>query len=363
MNKKKVLIISCIGVVVLIGIVVALLMIFMPKDGFPEDGDCVWSVWSTDEVGEFGKKTTFTRECLDCKKVQEYSVEPCKHLKYEDDSNGGVSVMGVNSGCNCEFMYILSKSPDGKSVSTIGDSAFIDNEFIKHLYVESGVKTVDVAAFTACTALKSANLPDSITYMEAQAFFSCEALYVVHVPKGITKITEYMFGYCSSLREIEIHEGITALDMGSYTGCVSLTEVNLPQSVETLGKNAFYGCSNLEKISMPGVKGELLFETFGSCTSLKEFVVPDGVVGIMSGAFFNCTGLEKFYIHKNVEILEVVEGESPFIMCDYQKLKVYCEIESVPEGWLDGYDVCNHIEYENGETKPVRAEFIYGYDF
>ncbi len=361
--KKKILIGA--GCLLLVIIAVVVVLLCLPKDSLPEEGDCIWTAFSADGVGKFGEKTTFTRTCLDCQAVQSYDALPCSHLEYEDDSNGGVMITGVRKNCDCEFMYILSKSPDGKKVSTVGESAFIDNTTIKHLYMEEGIETIEVAAFAGCLELLSARISDSITFMEAQTFFDCNALYTVNVPKGITKITEYTYGGCWALREIEIHDGVVTVDTGSFVDCTSLTQIVFPMSVETLGKNVFLGCTKLEKIEMPGLKGELLSEVFSSCTSLKEFTVPKGITTIKSLSFFNCSGLEKLYIHKNVEIIEVVDSDSPFTMCDEKKLKVYCEATGAPSTWSEGYDICNYIEYEeeDKETTPVRAEFIFGVSF
>lgn len=361
--KKKILIGATCFLLVIIAVVVVLLC--LPKNKLPDEGDCIWTAWTTESKGKFGEKTTFTRTCLDCQQVQSYDVKPCNHLDYEDDSNGGVMITGAKKSCDCEFMYILSNSPEGKNASTIGESAFIDNMNIKYLYIEEGFSTIEVAAFAGCLELLSANIPDSITFMEAQTFFDCNALYTVNVPKGITKITEYTYGGCWSLRGIELHDGIVTVDTGSFVDCTSITEIIFPESVETLGKNVFLGCEKLEKIEMPGLKGELLSEVFGSCTSLKEFTVPKGITTLKSLSFFNCSGLEKLYIHKNVEIIEVVDGESPFTMCDENNLKVYCQAEGAPSTWSDGYDICNYIEYEDEdkEPTPVRAEFIFGVNF
>lgn len=360
-NKKLLICIGCLLVVIAIVIAIVLCL---PKDKLPEEGDCIWTAWTTDETGKHGEKTTFTRTCLECNAVQSYEAKPCSHLKYEDDSNGGMMITGTKKSCDCEFMYILSKFPSGKNVSTIGQSAFIDNEKIKHLYIEEGLENIEVAAFAGCRELLSARIPDSVTFMEAQTFFDCNKLYTINVPKGVTVLTEYTYGGCWALREISVHSGVTAVDTGCFVDCIALTEIILPESVKSLGKNAFLGCEKLSKIEMPGLEGELHAETFSSCISLKEFTIPKGITTIKSLAFFNCSGLEKLYIHKDVDTIECVEGESPFTMCDENKLKVYCEATFAPEKWSDGYDICNYIEYEDGkEETPVRAEFIFGATF
>lgn len=362
---KKKIIIGGACLLVILCVVVAVFVLSLDRSAdLPEEGDCVWTAWITKDEGKYGKASVFTRKCLDCGATQSYEAKPCNHLKYEDDGNGFVDITGVSKSCDCGFMYILSSSPDGKQVKIIGDSAFMDNSGIRFVYMEEGIESIDVAAFAGCLQLLSVHLPESVAYIEAQAFFDCNSLYTVNIPSGIAAIKEYTFGACWALRDIEIPKGVTSVDMGAFSICTSLKSISLPESVKALGKNVFSGCTSLESISMPGVEGELKSETFGSCTSLKEFTIPKGVTTILTSAFFNCSSLEKLYIPKTVDILEFEEGDSPFMMCDASKLKVYCEAEAAPENWLEGYDICNYILSDDGKTNtPVRAQFIFGADF
>ena len=352
-----------VAVILVVAVVAALLLI--PRNPLPSEGDCVWSVWNHYDFGTYGVGSEFTRVCSDCKAVQTYTTKPCEHLIYEDDGEGGVVITGRDSDCKCEFLYILRHSPDGKQVSAIGDSAFIDNVDLKFVYMEEGIKTVDIAAFAGCTQLLSAHMADSITTSVGQMFFDCNSLYAVNLPLGLTEIADYTFGGCWALREIVVHDGITGIYLGGFLNCKSLKEVYLPESVKKIGKIVFSGCENLEKVEMPGLEGSIPFETFGSCTSLKEFTVPKGVTKLESRAFFDCTALERINVHEGVSELEFIEGESPFIRCDENKLKVYCQVLAPVGTWSSGYDICNYLESqdEGGEEIPVRVEFVFGVNF
>ena len=62
---------------------------------------------------------------------------------------------------------------------------------------------------------------------------------------------------------------------------------------------------------------------------------------------------------------QFIEGESPFIRCDENKLKVYCQVLAPVGTWSSGYDICNYLESqdEGGEEIPVRVEFVFGVNF
>lgn len=106
----------------------------------------------------------------------------------------------------------IPESIEGKSVTSIGDSAFRD-----------------------CSNLKNITLPDSVTSIGYMAFYGC-----------------------SSLTNITIPDGVTSIDKYTFNGCSSLTSITIPDSVASIGNYAFYDCSSLTSIKLPEVYAKVL---------------------------------------------------------------------------------------------------------
>lgn len=359
MKKKRVLLICSIAFIIIVGIIAAVLI--AGGDKFPTEGDCRWTGWSTDGVGVYGEKILFTRSCLDCGAVQEYYVSPCEHITVSED-NDGYGVIKGTSDCDCRFLYLKSEAPDGKEIKTIGEGAFLDRTDVKYIYVENGITVLENAAFAGCNELLSSVLPESVEVMDGLTYYECNKLYSANVPEKVKSLGEFTFGGCTSMKNVEIPSGVSEIEDGCFVNCVGMEEITLPESVKKLGKLIFAGCENLKSITMSGVEGTIQRETFAGCIALTEFRIPDGVDTIVCGAFLNCAGLEKLYIPIGVTVLEFEEGESPFPGCDEKKLTVFCQAEKAPEKWLEGYDICNYIEKEDG-TEPVRLKFVFGAEF
>ena len=85
--------------------------------------------------------------------------------------------------------------------------------------------------------------------------------------------------------------------------------VELPDTISQLPDYAFYGCQNLEEIEIPSSITEIKSEAFGYCHRLTRIVIPSTVTTMGSNVF----------------------NES-------NKVVVYCEAESKPEGWSDDWN-------------------------
>ena len=66
------------------------------------------------------------------------------------------------------------------SVTSIGEYAFYDSNYLESIEFGEGVTSVDYSAFAECYALKSVILPTTLTSLKGYAFYYCEALeYVI----------------------------------------------------------------------------------------------------------------------------------------------------------------------------------------
>ena len=114
---------------------------------------------------------------------------------------------------------------DGKSVTSIGSSAFYD-----------------------CTSLTEITIPDSVTSIRECAFYDCTSLTEITIPDSVTSIGSSAFYDCTSLTEITIPDSVTSIGWRAFSYCTSLTEITIPDSVTSIRECAFYDCTSLKNV-------------------------------------------------------------------------------------------------------------------
>ena len=320
-----------------------------------EDEDCSWSAWTAVEEKGENKKTKFLSVCEDCGKERSYKAKPSRGLVYSENTDGTLSVSGIGS-CEDEFLYIGS-TYNGRAVTSIAEGAFDGNETVKYVYISGGVKSVEAYAFIACKNLLCATLCDGIENIGIYAFYECESMYDLYLSKDIRSIGEFTFSGCLELRNAPVNPNIESIGKAAYSRCKSIKEFTLPKGVKKLEEHLFDDCGSLERVDLTGAVGILPESIFAACVSLKDFDVPSTIDTIDTNAFIGCSGLERLYIPRSVVNIYVRDGESPFYMCDKEKLTVYCESPNEGAGWEKGYAICNFIEYDD-TSKPMEEVYV-----
>ena len=172
---------------------------------------------------------------------------------------------------------------DGRSVTSIGDSAF---------------------SFCSIT---SVTIPDGVTRIGDSAFSFCDSLVTVTIPNSVTSIGERAFQSCSNLANISIPNGVTEIGLMSFLKCRSLTSVIIPDSVTSIGNLAFAYCDNLTSITIPNSLISIGEGAFTYCISLPSIEIPDSVTNIWSGAFSEC-GKLNINVDSNNENYSSIDG-------------------------------------------------------
>ena len=142
--------------------------------------------------------------------------------------------------------------------------------------------------------------------------------------------------YFPNLKKLTVVAPITSIERSMFENCNSLlknlTEITLPNTVTTIGGHAFSDFESLTAIPLPDSVVKIEEFAFMNCSSLKQMKLPSNLEYIGGYAFWYCENLESVVIPKSVsEIKSLVFGGC-------QNLKtVYCEAESMPEGWADDW--------------------------
>lgn len=226
-------------------------------------------------------------------------VEEPKFTFTTDDS-GNVTITGYSGSGD----IVIPSKIDGKSVTTIKFSAFLDRKDISSLVISKGIENIQFSAFEGCTALTSVILP----------------------------------------------EGIKSIGQRAFRGCTSLTSITIPSSVETLDNQAFGSCSSLEKVIF---KSPTPPKTFNDLAFyfIKKFAiayVPAGSIGYDELGTF-----QQHYLTLSLDV-KVLPGSEPF--------STKAVIEGTPKGRFISDITYNNTSEPSSEYLHSTESYVSGKD-
>ena len=258
-------------------------------------------------------------------------------LKYDELQDGTIEITKFvdSTSTDIELPAVI----DGKSVTSIRDSAFDSYSSLTNIIFPDSLTNIGKEAFGNCYNLTSINIPKNVTSIGKNAFFNCgsvteitvdsdnssytskdnvlfdknmETLLICsakkagtyNVPNGVTNIGDLAFFDCRSLTSITIPDSVTSIGNSAFQYCSSLKNIEMPKYMDNIGNYAFCMCSNLTSIVIPnGVTG-IEERTFYECSNLTNVDIPDSVTNIGELAFYNCINLTNIFIPKSMKTID-----------------------------------------------------------
>jgi len=143
--------------------------------------------------------------------------------------------------------------------SESGNSYYSDCEHIFAGWrqtISSGVTEMIATCFRSnCTAERTKSLNDylkSVRTIRNNVFKNNNILAEINIPVGIISIGSSAFSGCISLKEVTMSDSMISIGSSAFSGCISLKEIVIPANVRLIGGNAFEGCFALSKITFLG---------------------------------------------------------------------------------------------------------------
>lgn len=149
----------------------------------------------------------------------------------------------------------------GSKLSSIPDYCCSGCPNLTDIYIPSAVKSVERAAFEACTALTIVQ-GECVEELDRDAFAGCSKLTSFDFP-SLRTIGVGCFSYCTSLKDVVLPLGAITIYGDSYGGafygCTSLESIVIPSTVVKMGlpydddnsvSKIFVGCSSLKTLSI-----------------------------------------------------------------------------------------------------------------
>ena len=282
-----------------------------------------------------------------------------------DLTNGTLTISGWGEMTNYlktdapwySYRSSIKKLELSKDMTTIGNAAFYDCNYLTSVNIPEGVTSIGGNAFYCCYALENVTIPTSVKEIWGYAFRECYSLTSVEVPNTVTAVGEDAFtfvpnvvyhgtlegapwgayslnGYidgflvysdatktnllaCSAAATgaITIPNTITSLPKSLFSMCSGITSINIPNTVTSIGYGAFYKCSGLTSITIPDGITTIEENTFMYCSGLTSVTIPNSVTSIGRYAFRECSGLESVTFPNGLTTIE----ESAFGYCSALK--------------------------------------------
>ncbi len=240
-------------------------------------------------------------------RAKEVRAEVFGDFEYQELEDGTVEITKY-TGTDAEVT--VPGTIDGKSVTSIGTSAFNGCSSLIGISIPDSVTSIESFAFENCSSLTEMVIPNGVTTIWG-IFSGCSSLTKVTIPDSMKTISYDAFNGCSSLKEITIPNSVTSIDRNAFSDCTALSKIILPDSVTSIGTAAFSGCSSLKEITLPSGMTDIDGAVFSRCSSLKEITIPSGWKYLNYSTFIACSSLMKITLPNSMEYI----GENAFNHC------------------------------------------------
>lgn len=135
-------------------------------------------------------------------------LEPSDGLEFESNGDGTCTLVGIGI-CKDTDIVIPVESPDGETVTLIGEYALYDLEDVDSVTFVNYNYEIDEYAFFGCEDLESVTIcknskSDNKINIDDRAFQYCDKLKTVTVGKGNIEIGKYVFTGCDDNLKITI---------------------------------------------------------------------------------------------------------------------------------------------------------------
>ena len=180
--------------------------------------------------------------------VGNYAFSGVRHIEYHGSATGApwgaYSMNGIMEG---DFIY-----SDSTRIVLRG---YMGND--SSVVIPSQVRTIGDSAFLDCNWMTSVVIPDSVTLIGRYSFAKCSTLTSITLPPSLTSIGNSAF-WATGLTSVVIPNMVTFVGTDAFYGCHSLVSITIGSSVSQIGRRALYFCTALTEITSLAVVAPIL---------------------------------------------------------------------------------------------------------
>ncbi|MEE1366254.1 MAG: leucine-rich repeat protein, partial [Muribaculaceae bacterium] len=234
------------------------------------------------------------------------------------------------------------------SVTSIGDKAFYECEYLQSIQIPNGVVSIGNEAFRDCVALVNIIIPDSINNIGTEAFYN--TAWFKNLDDGAVYIGNLLYGFKNTqpYRTYEIKDGTTHICNSAFSDCYELYSISIPNTVISIGDKAFEDCRGLSSINIPNSVTHIGREAFSYCYNLKNVGLSNAITNINSYLFYKCTNLTNIVLPSNIISIE----DCAFSGCSsLTSIEIPNSVTSIGSFAFDGCSALENIIVPNTVTE------------
>lgn len=144
--------------------------------------------------------------------------------------------------------YTLQRLTFSNGLQSIGDEAFVNNDWLVKVDMPDTVTSIGISAFEGDSKLELDTLPKSLVNIGANAFFACSKATFTEIP-----------------------EGVKTIGMGAFLDCTGLTTLTFKGTPESIGERAFERCTNLTTINVPWAEGAVIGAPWAATNAIINY--------------------------------------------------------------------------------------------
>lgn len=207
-------------------------------------------------------------------------------------------------------------------VTEIGDDAFLENDYIKEVFLHEGVLEIGDYAFESCEQLETVHLSEGIFKIGFEAFCGCKNLRSLVLPKSLRVVRGSAFESCKNLEKVTIFSENLVMSNRVFMGCDKLADENGFIVVKDM---LFDYIGQEEYVTIPDGVVIIGGSCFAGNKTVKTILCPSSTTTIQDFAFIACNNLESITMPRNLAKIGNSELEA------YEKLIIYAPAGSFAE--------------------------------
>jgi hypothetical protein len=256
-------------------------------------------------------------------------------------------------------VHIPSKA-FGRKVTSIGDLAFYNMDFITCVEIPDTVVKIGIDSFSGCEDLAIEG-GENIEEIGKGAFGACHFIEELPQWDNLRKIDALAFMAASGVDGFVLGDNVEHIGRRAFSNS-DVTDLNLPSSIKFIGYEAFSDTPFASKmegyvivnddilISFPTDERVIVPEgirLISNCnprteeSDIKEFYIPDTVTRVEEILIYGTNGI-RIYMPSSVEKIGVskdVSGITTLLYGDKENVTLVCESGSYAESYAIKYNI------------------------
>ena len=306
-----------------------------------------------------------------------YTVPGQESLEIPSEIDGK-PVIGVLSLGEYSIVKSLTSVTIPDSVTTVGDSAFLEAYNLETISIGSGVNYLDADMFGSCRNLNGISVSKDNPYYcdeDGIVYNKQKTVLVVYprakgqdytVPASVTNIdilNKSMYDFVN----VTFAEGskmFVTVDGVTYnsdkTKVISCDKTksgyyDMPDTVTEIAENAFSGCSELTGVKVSENVTSIVYMSFADCGLLSEITLPSKLVSIDDSAFAGCLQLGEVSLPSSLKTI----GAYAFASSGLESISLPDSVEELDGGAFSCCESLASVKLSNKLTYLSKYTFEY----